>query len=86
MCDNFEDYIFISTLFVCYWLQVPMPDAQWGQNKQTNKKKPETSEFGAEKLIVCLARRRCGSCPQNTELPKGLHQSIFKGKVREGCG
>ena len=85
MCDNFEDCIFISTLFICYWLQVPVLDAQGGKKKK-KQKNLKHQEFGAEKFIVWLERRKCGACPQNPELCKGVHQSIFKGKVRDGCG
>ena len=38
-----------------------------------------------QRKIYCKASKETGgSCPQNSELPRGFQQSIFKGQVREG--
>ena len=47
----------------------------------------KTSEFEARKgLLKCHMRIKGGLCPSNLGLPKGLQQSTFKGKMREGLG
>ena len=45
----------------------------------------ETSVWSRESLVQGRARRS-GSCPKHPKLPKEFHQSIFKGKVKRGCG
>ena len=62
----------------CYWMQVCVPNAQWGQTK--------TSEFGAEKgLSQGHANHGVCSCPQSPKLAEGFQENIFKGKGEGGA-
>ena len=52
-------------------------DAQWDQTNQN------AGVWSRERVIVGHERRKNGLCPTNSELPKGLQQSLFEAQIRK---
>ena len=78
MCDAFENCIFISTLFVCYWLQVPVPDAQWGQKNLKHQNLEQRS------LLYGLQGEGVVHAPKTLSSPKGFTKAFLKARWERG--
>ena len=78
MCDTFEDCIFISTLFVCYWLQVPVPEAQWGQKNLKHQNLEQRS------LLYGLQGEGVVYAPKTLSSPKGFTKAFLKARWERG--
>ena len=78
MCDTFENCIFISTLFVCYWLQVPVPDAQWGQKNLKHQNLEQRS------LLYGLQGEGVVHAPKTLSSPKGFTKAFLKARWERG--
>ena len=57
--------------------QVHVPNTQWGQISWN------VGVWSRERVIVGHERRKNGLCPTNSELPKGLQQSLFEAQIRK---
>ena len=61
----------------CYWIQVRVPDAQWGQTMHW-----DVTVWSRKSLIA----RPCKETSLQTLHTLKECQRVFKGKVTEGCG
>ena len=82
MCDNFEDCIFISTLFICYWLQVPVLDAQGGKKK--NKKTWNIKSLEQRSLLYGLKGESVVHAHKTLSSAKGFTKAFLKARWEMG--
>ena len=63
------------------WMWIVWTQFKWQMHSETRQTK--TLEFGTERGLLWAMWGENGLCPTNSELPKGLQQSLFEAQIRK---